>query len=97
MSLDDTKVLKDFTSEVDEKVPAAHKLAENVSPVFLISVIKIPLVRTSVTKNEILTSSILGLSTGSRIFVAIRKKLPCQPRCCVTQSCPGCNCRNLFQ
>ena len=34
MSLDDTKVLKDFTSEVDEKVPAAHKLAENVSPVF---------------------------------------------------------------
>lgn len=29
MSLDDTKVLKDFTSEVDEKVPAAHKLAEN--------------------------------------------------------------------
>merc|ERR1712212_587235 len=29
MSLEDTKVLKDFTSEVDEKVPAAHKLAEN--------------------------------------------------------------------
>ena len=31
MSLEDTKVLKDFTTEVDEKVPAAHKLAENVS------------------------------------------------------------------
>ena len=30
MSLEDTKVLKDFTTEVDEKVPAAHKLAENV-------------------------------------------------------------------
>merc|ERR1711990_263875 len=29
MSLEDTKVLKDFTTEVDEKVPAAHKLAEN--------------------------------------------------------------------
>ena len=38
MSLEDTKVLKDFTTEVDEKVPAAHKLAENVrsyKPIYL--------------------------------------------------------------
>merc|ERR1711892_108867 len=28
-TLDETKVLKDFTAEVDEKVPAAHKLAQN--------------------------------------------------------------------
>jgi len=31
MSLEDTKVLKDFTEEVDLKLPAAHKMAENVS------------------------------------------------------------------
>ena len=35
MSLEDTKVLKDFTSEVDEKLPAAHKLAENVNLLLL--------------------------------------------------------------
>ena len=28
-TLEETKVLKDFTAEVDEKVPAAHKLAQN--------------------------------------------------------------------
>jgi len=28
-TLDETKVLKDFSAEVDEKVPAAHKLAQN--------------------------------------------------------------------
>jgi len=28
-TLEETKVLKDFSTEVDEKVPAAHKLAEN--------------------------------------------------------------------
>ena len=28
-TLDETKVLKDFSAEVDEKLPAAHKAAEN--------------------------------------------------------------------
>ena len=28
-TLEETKVLKDFTAEVDEKVSAAHKLTQN--------------------------------------------------------------------